>query len=65
MSDSQNTDPTAEATDEGDATLADGDLEQPSTSYEPGEEPTQPVDPAEPSHEAVGIGIVETAPLED
>jgi hypothetical protein len=59
----------ADASETDDQTLADADLEQPSTGYEPGEEPksanadTAP-DGDEPSHEAVGIGIVDAAPLE-
>ena len=55
----------ADASEDGDQTLADADLEQPSTGYEPGEEPKSSVDDTEePSHEAVGIGVVETPPLE-
>jgi len=41
------------------------DLEKPSTEKEPGEEPTSPDDaePA-PSHEAVGIGVIDGEPLD-
>ncbi|WP_175985433.1 hypothetical protein [Microbacterium tenebrionis] len=34
-------------------------MQEPSTEKEPGDEPRQPVDDdAEPSHEAVGIGVI-------
>jgi hypothetical protein len=71
MSDPQNNasehDDTAEqvAPEPGEQSLAETELEQPSTGYEPGEEPKSPADDTEePSHEAVGIGVVETPPLE-
>ncbi|MDF2555716.1 MAG: hypothetical protein K0R60_1611 [Microbacterium sp.] len=55
----------AEASEAGDDSLADADLEQPSTTYEPGEEPkSADGGSGEPSHEAVGIGIVDAPPLE-
>jgi hypothetical protein len=54
---------------QNDETLGDEALEQPSTSYDPGEEPksdeqaepeidAQPEEDDAPSHEAVGIGVV-------
>lgn len=37
------------------------DLKEPSTEKEPGEEPKAPAPPKEePSHEAIGIGVVDT-----
>lgn len=34
------------------------ELQQPSTEKEPGDEPQAPADDTEPSHEAVGIGVI-------
>jgi hypothetical protein len=48
----------AEEQAQSEKSLADAELEQPSTEEDPGEEPQAPAphDP-EPDHEAVGIGI--------
>ena len=61
MSDSQTSDQTPEEPqlpDEEEMPAAD-EMEEPSTEKDPGEEPTAPTrDEPEPSHEAVGIGII-------
>ncbi|KAA9131197.1 hypothetical protein [Microbacterium caowuchunii] len=60
-------DTTGDQAEEREDTLADSDLEQPSTEQEPGEEPKGGTDQeteAQPSHEAVGIGVID-APLTD
>jgi hypothetical protein len=50
-----------DAQDGNEETLADSELEQPSTENEPGEEPkggTNQEADAAPDHEAVGIGVI-------
>jgi hypothetical protein len=71
MSNPQNNEPEHDdvadqvAPDPGEQSLAETELEQPSTGYAPGEEPKAPADDTEePSHEAVGIGIIDAPPLE-
>lgn len=51
----QNDAPTHEDPEEA---PTDEELEEPSTEKEPDEVPTAPADEPEPSHEAVGIGII-------
>ncbi|MGN8027339.1 hypothetical protein [Microbacterium sp. 22242] len=61
MSNPNDTDPQQDA----DGMPADEQLAEPSTEKEPGQEPKaeKPDDP-EPSHEAVGIGVIPGAPIE-
>lgn len=54
----------AEKEYEPDETPETEDLQEPSTEKDPGEEPRAPEDEGEqePSHQAVGIGVVEGSP---